>query len=50
MLMLTDESVSGILVAPLYQYVGMILLTAPWPISLILSRMRFRRGEAFTYA
>ena len=28
----------------------MILLSAPWPLSLIISRMRLRRGEIFTYA
>ena len=28
----------------------MILLSAPWPLSLILSRVRLRRGETFTYA
>jgi hypothetical protein len=27
-----------------------IFLSAPWPLSLIFSRMRFRRGEIFTYA
>jgi hypothetical protein len=31
-------------------WVIMILLSAPWPLSLIFSRMRFRRGETFTYA
>lgn len=27
-----------------------IFLSAPWPLSLILSRVRFRRGEIFSYA
>lgn len=27
-----------------------ILLSAPWPLSVILSRIRFRRGEVFVYA
>ena len=31
-------------------WTAMILLSAPWPLSLILSRMRFRKGEQFTYA
>jgi hypothetical protein len=31
-------------------WVIMILLSAPWPLSLIFSRMRFRRGAVFTYA
>ena len=28
----------------------MIILSAPWPLSVILSRTRFRRGAIFTYA
>jgi hypothetical protein len=28
----------------------MILLSVPWPLSLIFSRMRFQRGTEFTYA
>jgi len=31
-------------------WVIMILLSVPWPLSLIFSRMRFRRGAAFVYA
>ena len=33
-----------------FWWVVMILLSAPWPLSLIFSRMRFRRGAVFTYA